>query len=163
MKVIFLDIDGVLNCLRSVLGVGNNTDENFDMVAVGMILDLCIRTDAHIVISSSWRYGDHKALAFELAKKTRRPEFETLTIGETPRGHDGHRGKEIEAWILENVDPEEFFEYVIIDDDDDMLEHQMENFVNTTFMEGFLYSHYVEALKILDPGARPPVYLGARK
>ena len=50
-------------------------------------------------------------------------------IGLTPYIEDG-RGYEIKAWLNKNIDKVET--YCIIDDDDDILEEQINNFVKTS-------------------------------
>lgn len=58
--IIFLDVDGVLNSLRSCLAFGGYKVEHLDPVAVGL-LNTFVRdlkaggVDAEVVISSTWR------------------------------------------------------------------------------------------------------------
>ena len=61
IKVIFLDIDGVLNSTRSAVafhGYPMNVEkphmERFDHVAVALIKKICDDTGAKIVLSSGW-------------------------------------------------------------------------------------------------------------
>lgn len=62
MKVIFLDIDGVLCSYRSSIAYGGfpicldkNHIKKFDHVAVNLIKKLCHETKSKIIISSTWR------------------------------------------------------------------------------------------------------------
>ena len=56
MKVLFLDIDDVLNSCASMIVLGNEEEEFcLDPIAVGLLKELCNRVDINIVISSSWR------------------------------------------------------------------------------------------------------------
>ena len=51
MKVIFLDIDGVLN---------NNSDREISNDKLKLLSELVSKTGADVVLSSSWRYGWNK-------------------------------------------------------------------------------------------------------
>ena len=50
-KIIFLDVDGVLNCRDYI----NDATNDIDPSKVQMIADLCNKTNAKVVITSSWR------------------------------------------------------------------------------------------------------------
>ena len=62
-------------------------------------------------------------------------------------GYYVRRGSEIKAWL--DMHPE-VKKYVIIDDDGDMLEEQMSNFVMTYFYSGFQDEHLEKAIRILN-------------
>lgn len=165
MRIIFLDIDGVLNSLRSVFALGNPS-KHFDPVAVGLLDKLSEEADAHIVISSSWRHGNTEALVnelYDICHQYKEPHFLDRVVGETPRLSNGVRGDEIEQWLVMYRE-EDIESYVIIDDDKDMLPKQQNNFVHTSFNEGFLLEHYWECMRILAPNnMKRAQYLGARK
>lgn len=55
MKVVFLDIDGVLNTLRSM--TAQKKSRPFDREAVAALNRLLRETGARIVVSSTWRIG----------------------------------------------------------------------------------------------------------
>ena len=141
MKVLFLDIDGVLNSIRTCTATGaypHDFDEKgkrrFDWIAVSLIRKLCVDHDAKIVISSTWRttYSPTEiGLGLTLPCIDRTPVLNT------------HRGVEIDTWL--NSHPE-VTHYAIVDDDSDMLFHQREYFVQTDAQEGLLYRDY----KLLD-------------
>ena len=82
------------------------------------------QTGADIVISSTWRYSGLKVMQ----NMWRDRGLPGNVIDITPINFNSrHRGKEIDAWLKENqVD-----NYVIIDDDNNMLPEQMMNFVQT--------------------------------
>lgn len=143
MNLVFLDIDGVLNNLGSVLGLGNPS-KHFDPVSVALVDRLCREGNASIVISSSWRRGKPKPLADEIAKAGGRALVDRI-IGETPY-LGRRRGEEVLQFLLEWEGSGNF---VILDDDNDMLPGQP--FVQTTFEDGFRYRHYVAALRHLNP------------
>ena len=131
MKVIFLDIDGVLN----VIPQGHDAFGGiFHPDFVDNLKRIIDETDAKIVISSSWRHSG-------LQKMLDMWEFRNLpgeVIGVTPDLYrfldfEGERtmvrGDEIQAVL--NIHPE-ITHYVILDDDTDMLKYQLGNFVQTS-------------------------------
>ena len=156
-NLIFLDIDGVLNNLGTVAAYGSSC-ENFDPVSVRLIEKLCENGTAWIVISSSWRNGDTEGLRDRL-RELASEKLADRIVGETPYFQDQCRGEEIDWWIRMSSVSSELLEpdlWVIIDDDDDMLERQP--FVQTTFEDGFRFRHYVKAMQFLNPDhpdARP--------
>ncbi len=129
MKVIFLDIDGVLNVYPP------GRDEYGDHFMPHLIENLKYildNTGAKIVVSSSWRLCGEQTMK-EMWEKRNLPGE---VIGITPNMTYGincntstPRGKEIERWLYTNIGIES---YVILDDDSDMLEDQMINFVRTS-------------------------------
>ena len=114
MKVLFLDIDGVLNCMCPA-PLQDNDWIDLDEWRYGFNPDLVARlryvianTDCRIVISSSWRH--HRSYApyqpdrnwrDVLAEKLRRPREEVFA-GETPTNDRGRRGLEIRQWLDEH-------------------------------------------------------------
>lgn len=131
MKVIFLDIDGVLN----VIPQGHDAYGGiFHPEFVDNLERIINETGAKIVISSSWRHSG-------LQKILNMWKFRNLpgeVIGVTPDLYrrvdfEGERkmvrGDEIQA-ILDQQP--EITNYVILDDDDDMLSGQIGNFVQTS-------------------------------
>jgi hypothetical protein len=165
-KIIFLDIDGVLAIPNhSESGQWCLSDEKQELL--GQILDA---TGAEIVLSSSWRYN-----TLEYTKeymKTEGFKFCEKLVGVTIRGykyidkslgiHLGiPRGVEIKQWIDTNIHSQngknwEYrflgrdYQYVILDDDCDMLlEHQF-NFVRTDGFEGLSKTDVLRAIEILN-------------
>ena len=126
MKIAFLDVDGVLNSILSMLALHEDhqagyatgqtapwLDSHIDQVKVKALNLLCQRYNIKLVISSTHRFhvpeGDLTAL---------RRYFDNFgvtgtIIGATPRSSSGHRGTEIKAWL--DTHPE-VTAYVIIDD-----------------------------------------------
>jgi hypothetical protein len=115
-KVIFLDIDGVMNNLgsksaRSGLGAW------LDPVHVAVLNDVVRATGAAVVLSSSWRLAmplDALRLAFAEAGCV----AELVDI--TPDLDRGRRGREIAAWLAAQSEPP--VRYAILDDGFDMPE-----------------------------------------
>lgn len=147
VKILFLDIDGVLNSLGSVLALGDPS-HHLDPVSVGLIARVCRETDAQIVVSSSWRIGKAVKLLRHELQNLGAYKLAERVIGKTGDGHHGHRGRQIKQWREDNghTGP-----YVITDDDSDMLPEQKPYFVHTNWEDGFRARHYREAIKILNP------------
>lgn len=144
--VVFLDIDGVLNSLGSVLALGDPS-HHLDPVSVGLVARLCKETGAEIVVSSSWRIGRTVQTLQNELDRLGATKLADRFIGRTGDGHNGHRGRQIREWLQTNGQRP----YVILDDDSDMLPEQQPFFVHTTWEDGFRAQHYRAALKILKP------------
>lgn len=149
-RVIFLDFDGVLNNLGSVLALGSPS-RVFDPVSVGLIRKLCDKTNAGIVVSSSWRVGRSIEDLIEDMTRCGAGSIAAKVIDKTP-GLGVKRGHEIAEWIKTFSFTGQ---YVIVDDDSDMLPCQQNNFIHTTWEDGFRVQHYRRALSILAPGVEP--------
>ena len=137
MRVLFLDIDGVLNSARSCVanrGYPMNLTPRdlpmFDQLAVAMIRGLCARGGVSVVVSSAWRITHHwDAIGRAL---------DLPTIDRTP-SMLGPRGGEIAAWLLAHPEVED---WAIIDDDPDMLPEQLHRFVQTNAREGLSFDNF---------------------
>jgi hypothetical protein len=121
MKVIFLDIDGVLNN-NSWLSNQQNYDK-FCPNNVKIFNYLIKGTDAKVVISSTWRLYPH----LDLKKIFKDQGVDCDIIGFTPdlsKQENGIyrgviKGAEIWMWIL-NWNGEKIESFIIFDDEDDM-------------------------------------------
>lgn len=143
MKIIFLDIDGVINV------ISKNRDEFGQLFHPPLIENLgwiIFETGAKIVISSSWRKDGldrmkelwaFRGLPGEIIDTT--PSIYASSIvywnahlkkHPTPRSRSYSipRGCEIEFWLEANIE-HNVERYVILDDDTDMLFHQRDRFV----------------------------------
>ena len=139
MRLIFLDVDGVLNNRRSMLaGV------DLDPLCVHELRRILSITKARVVLSSVWRL--YPQFLAQVRKAV--PEF---TGWKTPEIRNVCRGEEIATWLdlgwSENVE-----QYCILDDDADMLEHQKPFLVQTTFEEGLTEYLANIAINILMEG-----------
>lgn len=122
MKVIFLDIDGVLN----VIGQGwDEYGQLFHPHLEDNLREVINKTSAKIVVSSTWRMSGLDIMK-EMWEKRNLPG-EVIDI--TPNLKRGIRGEEIEQWLQGNKN---ITNYCIIDDNDDILESQRNNFVLTS-------------------------------
>lgn len=131
MKVIFLDIDGVLNSMSSVLAY--QTYRKLDEVSCRLINRLCERYDYKIVISSTWRklYRPLELKTILVSRGFDTYSFMQDSIFFTPEHSSGFRGYEVEQWCIENQ-PEKF---IIIDDDTDFfnLDEAMIHFTSSEY------------------------------
>jgi hypothetical protein len=143
LNVLFLDIDGVLQGLRSQLGLGGAPKDFrpsnlnlFDPVALGLVRLVCQQTNSKVVLSSDWR------------KRRMLHEFAPLKlpiIGFTPVLENGIRGEEIQAYMDSVV----VNNWAIVDDSPNMLASQSKHFVQTDFKEGLTYRDYEQLREIL--------------
>lgn len=138
MKVIFLDFDGVITTY--------NSKWKIDMNNIKIINDICDKTNAKIVVTSSWRIGHRgDVLAFNgyltqyIIKhnyldnvQDTFDKFIGNIVGMT-ESIGGWRGDEIKLYMNEHPEVEN---YVILDDDSDMCDYQLFNFVQTDTYEG---------------------------
>lgn len=153
MRILFLDIDGVLNSTRTAIanrGYPHDFSPEcrpmFDEVAVSLIRGLCAAGDVKVCVSSAWRIGrTHEEIGRGL---------DLPTIGMTP-SLPGCRGLEIGAWLREHP---EVTHYAIVDDDADMLPEQESCFVKTDGHEGLTYAAFKElcALFAVNPYETAP-------
>jgi HAD domain in Swiss Army Knife RNA repair proteins len=124
MKVIFLDIDGVLNSCKTVerwrglVGIDASLARRF--------AGLQQSTGAITVLSSTWRLS-------RTWKSTMRKNGVVGIIDRTPDLPGRSRGEEIAAWLAAHPEVEV---YAILDDDSDMLPHQPH--FKTSFSRGGL-------------------------
>lgn len=155
MKVVFLDIDGVLNHSG-----GPADDKNYliiDPEHVEFLNRLLAETGAELVISSTWReHHDETELKQLLQVAGVSKDF----IGVTPSlwmgsGWTTARGlgreAEIRQWLEsnQNLDVEAF---VILEDQEDMGEWESTNVVRTHFDYGLGPPHVDRAIRILNHG-----------
>ena len=163
-KLIFLDIDGVVNTLMIDINPfpkENNIKKDgfyFDLCmngdnrvsnrqAVMWLNKLCIETKAKIVISSTWRLCENTHSTEECLRNTGLLD-EIEIIGKTPFISGKKRGDEIKTYLEQNY-PEATPEYVILDDDCDM-EDLSYALVQCNSHYGFNYPEYIKALSILN-------------
>ena len=138
MKVIFLDIDGVMNSVADGFSFTIETDLHFNILK--SIVD---QTGAKIVLSSTWRLCDRD---YQLVDKRLR-EFGMSLMGRTPSLSGKKRGDEIRAWLHEHTEVKNF---VILDDEGDMREFKYTNLVRTDPMIGLRSPWAREAVRILN-------------
>lgn len=160
MKIVFLDIDGVVNHFPK-LNDPTLAPHLWDVATLkerGITLDIFPEQVAHlntitdatgarIVISSSWRKG-YLADWEEVVQKFQEAGGTGFILDHTPWGPDMKcRGEEIQAWIEEHKDEVESF--VILDDCADV-RPLVNNFVQTDHTVGLTDEHAQQAIRILN-------------
>ena len=155
-KIIFLDVDGVLNSSEFFDRQKDPEcflDHDVDPKAVEVLNTIVARTGAKVVISSTWRICHYDLLLNVLNEY----KFFGHVIGKTPkRGCSSClRGNEILDWMKDNegIIGRHYYDYknyVILDDDSDMLYWQKDNFVKTDNRYGLLPSHIDQIVEILN-------------
>lgn len=149
VNIIFLDIDGVLATPMACRASGEPI-WSIDPTKIKALAVTCREAEVYWVISSTWRkhrqyntfenfwflldqYGcaDRLLTSKHLGAKDSDEVWRTPDLG-------SKRGEEIEAWLGQwakyGID-----DWLIIDDDSDMLYKQGENFLNTDGLEGLTY------------------------
>jgi hypothetical protein len=153
-KIIFLDFDGVLNTeahLRSLqkekVRSRDEFGHKFCPTATDNLAWIIRDTGAKIVVSSTWRASGLAAMR-EMWKARELPGEIT---GITPHRYSRLRGEEIEQYLSSFRETQGYFpDYVIIDDDQDMLGVQTENFVQTDYIYGITLNDAWKAIQILN-------------
>jgi hypothetical protein len=184
MKVIFLDIDGVLNCEDAYRSGeckytewinhrgDNDHHQSFCSWSKKWLNKLIEETDAKIVISSTWR---HSGIEF-MQSVWKHENMCGEIIGITPsfrgdiKGYTIPRGCEIDHYLendlkfnhinwdksiqQEYINKSGVDNYIIIDDDSDMLYGQRHHFVHVLpsprNKRGFDEQHYKLGLEMLS-------------
>ena len=120
MKVLFLDVDGVLNCRDTFMKADKRNIYLLDSVLVDRLKYIMKMTGCAIVVSSTWRNDPDGMKALHDAG--------IKTISMTPRLPGGYsadeciRGKEVLTWLMERN--WEITRYAILDDDPDFFKWQ---------------------------------------
>lgn len=151
MKVIFLDIDGVLNNeehivkIHGLLGKEQYLDLlretgelPFDYRSCELLQEFIKTTNAEVILSSTWRLNPE---APNIIKRYAGIEIKDIT----PR-LKGIRGEEIQKYLDNH---KEITNYVILDDDSDMLESQKEHFVKVNNKVGLTIKEIIQCENIL--------------
>lgn len=153
MKVIFLDVDGVINSGNNQQHVHkvrrNCNNMYFDTVCMENLQRLVKSTGAELVLSSTWRLPDERTYSMQhMANLKRRLAAYGLSLsGETPSGHF-YRHDEINAWLEAHP---EVTGYVILDDvNDGFVEENYRRLVLTDEIVGLTAEDVEKAIKILE-------------
>lgn len=158
MKLIFLDIDGVLNH-TSMTKENRIRTVHGDLCRNSILLlnKLTDATDANIVVSSTWRILVEPNTLFSALKNA---GITGNFIDVTPRGCSSClRGNEIARWMNSNAHRftlpitrpiHDYPYYVILDDDSDMLYWQRNNFICVDYSVGITEKTVYKATQILN-------------
>ena len=150
MKIIFLDFDGVISTYEK--------GWRFDVEKIELLKEIVDKTDAKIVVTSSWKRGFTEVDNFikSFYDKPRNKDLKKVTIFDwfansiydITDNNGSWRGDEIQRWIDKHN--EEIESYVILDDDSDFHDNQLFNFVQTDTYEGITSREVKLCIKILN-------------
>lgn len=134
-KILFLDIDGVLNCETT-------TQRHNGIIGIDPRMALLVRKiltdvpDLKVVLSSSWRLAEHNGSLEEVEKKVCKLFDHTPRFTTPPGMTDSlyaSRGREIQAWLDDHFEVDR---YAIVDDHNWMLPEQQKHFFKTSWSRG---------------------------
>jgi hypothetical protein len=149
VKVVFLDIDGVLNSRGWVEDLGRERGlAHLDPAACARVQRLCDETGAKLVISSTWRVI-HKRAA--IGDMFRARGLTTTILGMTTALHT-ERGHEIQAWLDASPGIADLgtLEGMVILDDDLEMAHLAAWHVKTDVERGFTDGELRQAAEVLS-------------
>lgn len=154
MKIIFLDIDGVLNNITDDQE-GNGDPfaldhQNWSSLSKAALNEIVKQTGAKVVISSSWRkmqpdigwWNEQFAIGGIVAD----------CISVTPGSENGFRGREIRQWLKDR----DIETYVILDDESDFYSDQPR--IHVDMFHGLLMHHVPQAISLLNGDKFAPIY-----
>ena len=171
MKIVFLDIDGVLvSTHRKKYTEGSQQRDQYGLLFDGFAVDnlehLARESDAKVVISSTWRLDrmpdwtpekGHRQMVRLFRDRCVDVDIVGVTTDVAKLIDSGplagllweaaERGHEVQEYL--NSHPE-ITHYVILDDHSDMLATQQPHFVQTKASEGFTWEDCKNALRVLD-------------
>ena len=163
-KVVFLDIDGVLNTKWWYTQMDRKTPKDkygyaFDPKAVANLRKVVDETEAGIVISSSWKcmglsqmedMWDERNLPGKVVGITPNSVSDELLVDTDIDSMELFhiRGEEIKEWLTKHG--KHVSHYVIIDDMDNMLPEQQSHFVQTNPEVGITEDDANKAIVILN-------------
>lgn len=161
-KLIFLDIDGVLNPQTNIWYRKQKGEpiSSYNITLPGdklYRLKRIIRdTGAEIIISSSWRIGFQKELMEPspaiINLQNQLARFDLHISGYTPLHNDRHRGREIANYLMTFIHKNRYKpKYVIIDNEiKDLVDMHQGHIVHTNSMLGLQDEHVHIAISILN-------------
>ena len=175
MKVLFLDIDGVLNsenwfayriyCVKNnmvniLMNFVDTDDRNIkhkltmlDDRAIANLNRIIEETECKVVLSSSWRSSIESENIFTqnlLKLKGFKYDFYDVTPRLWFEDFSTRRGEEIKFWLDKESEKHEIESFVILDDDSDMLPEQMNNFIHVDGQVGLTDRDVLTAIEILN-------------
>lgn len=144
MKILFLDIDGVILAGRHWNSIENCSYNTIPSDTTGLLNDIVKRTDAQVVVSSTRRLDNfcrQELIAGGFTGAFHRRWRTPYVNGDKKRGY------EIQEWL--NFYPE-VQRYAIVDDDSDILPKQKKFFVKTQYETGLAEEHVERLVNILN-------------
>jgi hypothetical protein len=157
LKIIFLDIDGVLNNLKDMKSDEPQTDvwvrdyRKWNKEALEILNDIVEETGAKIVISSSWRKLEPDFQWWN--EQFRLVKIDAECVGITPISRNGFRGREVKEYLSEHPEIES---YVILDDESDFYPDQPR--VHIAMGVGLRFTHKKLAIQLLNGKQFKPIF-----
>lgn len=146
LKIVFLDVDGVLNSDQTT----RSTATGWTFVGsreVKRLKDILDATGAKVVLSSDWRYDrDDPSNTDFWELQTELLRYGISFYDYTPELPSAHRGAEIDLWLRNHPDVQNF---VILDDRTD-IEPNKSHWVQTVMARGLGRPEAEEAIRILN-------------
>lgn len=162
MKIIFLDVDGVLNSEDDLMVYREKNNitgcilyAEVEDRPLKLLKEIVDETSVKIVVSSSWRIGCERSGKESVfgsriftKLKSRLKDYGMDIYDITPSLSSGiQRGDEIREWLSKN--PTDNF--IILDDDSDMCEFlDTEHFIKTTYKHGLTEELKGKAIEVLS-------------
>lgn len=158
IKILFLDIDGVMNKFEKILLSPREATPN-TMKSLGLTLEvhkelvdrvnqITDATGAYIVISSSWRIG-YLADWVDVVLYLHNSGLKGFILGRTPSFRELRtRGEEIKAYLSDHKE-ENIVSFIILDDNNDMGQYS-ERLILTDHQIGIQDEHVEQAIRMLN-------------
>jgi len=170
IKVIFLDVDGVLNSYEWRI---KNREKNnriikcLDEEPIKILSKIVETTNAKIVLSSSWRGLDSESVFLRILKE-KLEKFNMSIFSMTGKSKKKKsRGWEIRDWLKDNKHIYNVTSFVIIDDDSfDIANHKktlLPYYIKTSFKDGLQEKHVDKILHVLNGGKVNLILIPKRK
>jgi len=148
MKVIFLDIDGVLNSTNTKHYTSYTHSTFVDNKMLSRLKRIIKDTGAEVVLSSDWRYDkeDERYNQDFIELRDLLSDHGIEFYGFTPEIHNAPRSEEIYEFLKSHT---EITNYVVLDDRIDACT-QLEYFVRTLMSVGLTDENVDQAIEILN-------------
>lgn len=156
MKILFLDVDGVLNSdeyynyIRPIRKNLKFPDTKIDPDAVNLLNYIVSKTGCEIVVSSAWRFGKSINALVSLFHEMgiEKDIFDMTKWDATTLTDVNPRGDEIQEWLDENKDI--VTNYAILDDSYAMNDEQLPYTVFTDDKVGLTEENAEKIIRILN-------------
>jgi len=139
MKIIFLDVDGVLNSEGFAYRVPNhNFRRDLDPIPISYLNGLfeIFKDELQIVVSSDWRKIYSLPELREILTENGFKHSDKV-IDVTEQNDNGQRDEEILDWVYKHIN--DVTSYAVIDDYPDILNMVKDNLILTDYMDGFTF------------------------
>lgn len=142
MKIIFLDVDGVLNSQNYLLNSNNKISNSINPKKITLLKELVDETGSNIVVTSAWRLSKN----FQILKNVF--QIHDLKIQDKTELIRGKRGEEIKLYLQKHPNIDNF---VILDDEifEDYDDYLLKHLVKTSFYIDGLTEEHIEQAKII--------------